>query len=113
MMAICGIKASRVFFYRFFTNIMHQPMSFFDTVPKGRVLNRTSEDIAQVDYVVPFTFRSMINLILKTFSIFGVIVGTVPLFVTVIPPCAVIYYFVQVFTYSFLPCPIASDQDSS
>ena len=91
-----------MFFYKLFHNIMHQPLCFFDTVPKGRVLNRSSEDIAEIDYVVPFTFRSMINLILKMIASFGVIIGTVPLFVSVLPPLAVIYYFVQVY---FFFCP--------
>lgn len=75
---------------------MCQPMSFFDTNPKGRVLNRASEDISEIDFVVPFTFRSMINLILKMIATFGVIIGSLPLFTTVVPPLAVIYYFVQV-----------------
>lgn len=74
-------------------------MSFFDTHPKGRVLNRASEDIAEIDYVVPFTFRSMINLILKMIATFGVIIGSLPLFVTVVPPLAVVYYFVQVYCF--------------
>ena len=95
-MAVCGIRASTVFFHKFFHNIMCQPMSFFDTNPKGRVINRASEDIAEIDYVVPFTFRSMINLILKMIGTFGVIIGSLPLFTTVVPPLAVIYYFVQV-----------------
>ena len=95
-MAICGIKASTVFFYKLFHNIICQPMCFFDTNPKGRILNRASEDIAELDYVVPFTFRSMINLILKMISTLGVIAGAMPLFITCVPPLAVIYYFVQV-----------------
>ena len=98
-MAICGIKASTVFFYKLFHNIMCQPMCFFDTNPKGRVLNRASEDVAELDYVVPFTFRSMINLILKMIATLGVIAGAMPLFITCILPLAVIYYFVQVHAF--------------
>jgi ABC-type multidrug transport system fused ATPase/permease subunit len=39
------------------TNILKSPMSFFDTTPSGRIVNRFSSDVAVVDNNLPQTLR--------------------------------------------------------
>jgi hypothetical protein len=36
-------------------------MSFYDQTPMGRIMNRYTADILELDLVVPFTLRSMLN----------------------------------------------------
>ncbi|XP_041813283.1 ATP-binding cassette sub-family C member 12 isoform X2 [Chelmon rostratus] len=47
------LKAACRFHDRMFKNIIASPMSFFDTTPTGRILNRFSKDQEEVDSVLP------------------------------------------------------------
>lgn len=53
----CSIEASRKFHERMAYAIFRSPMSFFETTPSGRVLNRFSSDIYRVDEVLARTFN--------------------------------------------------------
>lgn len=50
-------QASRKFHERMAYAIFRSPMSFFETTPSGRVLNRFSSDIYKVDEVLARTFN--------------------------------------------------------
>jgi len=95
-MAVAGVRASRYFFCCLFTAVFRAPMLFFDTTPKGRVLNRVSADISCVDRVIPFTVRSMINCVLSAVASIFVVAFVTPWFLISIPPLAILYYYIQV-----------------
>jgi len=95
-MAKSGIKASRVIFLLLISNVLRLPMSFHDTTPRGRLLNRISDDMADIDYVVPFTLRSMLNVILQALFSFGIIVANLHMFVVVVLPLGIIFLIIQV-----------------
>ncbi|KAL8582638.1 hypothetical protein ACOMHN_028703 [Nucella lapillus] len=78
------------------SNIMRSPMSFFDTTPSGRVVNRFSSDVATVDNTLPQTFRQAITQILGVLSILLVISYSTPIFLAVIVPLGLLYYLIQV-----------------
>ncbi|ODV96391.1 hypothetical protein PACTADRAFT_49751 [Pachysolen tannophilus NRRL Y-2460] len=46
---LCGIKASNNIFKEVLSKVLKAPLRFFDTTPKGRIMNRFSKDIASVD----------------------------------------------------------------
>ena len=77
-------------------NILRSPMSFFDTTPLGRVLNRFSKDIYTIDEVIPRSIRSFLYTSLRVVSTLIVIVIATPTFTIVIIPLAIFYLFVQV-----------------
>ena len=44
-------------------NVLHAPMSFFDTNPKGRVVNRFAKDVDLIDRQIPMTFLGSVDLL--------------------------------------------------
>lgn len=77
--------------------VMKGPMSFFDTTPVGRIVNRFSRDIETVDSVLPATIRMWVNVFFGTISTFIVISYSTPIFLSVIVPLGIVYYLVQRF----------------
>ena len=71
-------------------------MSFFDTTPSGRILNRFSKDIYTIDELIPRSLNFFISTSFTVISTIFVISFATPLFMVVILPLAIIYFLVQV-----------------
>ncbi|KAI1315140.1 hypothetical protein EDD11_001245 [Mortierella claussenii] len=94
-MVLAAIRASTRLHERLLTKMLRLPMSFFDTTPLGRVVNRFSSDIFSIDELMPWTF---INVILCGTSVFGTIIvigTTTPVFLAIVPPLIVVYLITQ------------------
>lgn len=55
------VIASRRIFESTLQHVLHNPMSFFDKTPTGRILSRLGKDIDVVDNILPVILRSWIN----------------------------------------------------
>ena len=57
-------------------NLLHQimrlPMSFFDTTPLGRIMNRFSKDVDVVDNTLPQVVRFWITMLCNVRSVFSI-----------------------------------------
>ncbi|NXL81933.1 MRP2 protein, partial [Leptocoma aspasia] len=89
-----AMRASRVMHQQLLSNILRAPMSFFDTTPTGRIINRFAKDIFTVDETIPMSFRTWISCFMGIISTLVVICLATPLFAVVIVPLSIIYYFV-------------------
>ncbi|XP_031107258.1 ABC transporter C family member 10-like [Ipomoea triloba] len=49
-----GVQSSRSLFSQLLTSLFRAPMSFYDSIPLGRILSRVSIDLSIVDLDVPF-----------------------------------------------------------
>uniref|UniRef100_A0A0N5CDG6 Multidrug resistance-associated protein 1 n=1 Tax=Strongyloides papillosus TaxID=174720 RepID=A0A0N5CDG6_STREA len=72
-------------------SIMRSPMSFFDTTPIGRILNRFGKDIDVVDINLPMSFRYFVMCICQIVVSLLIIIITTPIFASVILPLVIIY----------------------
>ena len=93
-------KASRTIHTALLTRIMHSPMSFFDTNPIGRILNRFSSDIDSVDQTIPFLIDDFVNCFVEVVGIIVVISYSTPWFLLILVPITVVYLVLQKFYIS-------------
>jgi ABC-type multidrug transport system fused ATPase/permease subunit len=95
-LAIAAIFASRKLHAKMLKNILRSPMSFFDTTPLGRVLNRFSKDVYVIDEAIPQSARAFLFTFFNVLSSLVVIVVTTPIFIVAIIPLGLFYFLVQV-----------------
>uniref|UniRef100_A0A182RRP5 ABC-type glutathione-S-conjugate transporter n=1 Tax=Anopheles funestus TaxID=62324 RepID=A0A182RRP5_ANOFN len=91
------LKAAKESHDKMLESSLRMPMSFFDTTPLGRIINRFSKDVDVVDNVLPVTIRAWLLFLFNVIGVFIVIGISTPIFLAVVPPLMVIYYFVQRF----------------
>lgn len=75
--------------------IMRLPMSFFDTTPMGRVMNRFSSDVNIVDMYLPVAIRLGAMFFCNVCGVIAVMSLSNTSFVYALVGLALIYYFVQ------------------
>lgn len=95
LMAFGSIRASRRLHESMLNHVVRAPMAFFDTTPMGRILNRFSKDIYNVDESVPSSLRSFIGMLMQVLSIIAVISYSTPIFMAAILPMGFLYYYIQ------------------
>ncbi|KAK4922993.1 hypothetical protein LTR28_012560, partial [Elasticomyces elasticus] len=91
----CSIEASRKLHERMAFAIFRSPMTFFETTPTGRILNRFSSDIYRIDEVLARTFNMLfVNGARALFTLVVICLST-PVFVALILPLGAIYLYIQ------------------
>lgn len=94
------MRAARDLHNKLLINVFRLPMSFFDTTPLGRILNRFSKDVDTIDNVLPMSMRFWIMMFFNTLAVIVVISYSTPIFLSVVLPIGIIYYFIQRFYVS-------------
>ncbi|KAG0327662.1 hypothetical protein BG004_002731, partial [Podila humilis] len=92
---LCGVRASRTLFKRLLNRILQMPMSFFDTTPLGRIINRLSSDVDAIDTQLPNEMNDLLRFFALIGGTFFVIAYSTPAFLLVVPPLAYIYFLIQ------------------
>ncbi|KAF1813528.1 multidrug resistance-associated protein 1 [Eremomyces bilateralis CBS 781.70] len=91
----CSIEASRKLHEKMAYAIFRSPMSFFETTPAGRILNRFSSDIYRVDEILARVFNMLfVNFARAAFTLAVISVST-PAFIALIVPLGALYLYVQ------------------
>lgn len=91
----CSIEASRKLHERMAFAIFRSPMSFFETTPSGRILNRFSSDIYRVDEVLARTFNMLFANSARAAFTMLVIASSTPAFLIMVIPLAYVYLSYQ------------------
>ncbi|KAI8775250.1 multidrug resistance protein 1 [Biomphalaria glabrata] len=91
------VVAAKRLHFGMLTSIFRSPMSFFDTTPLGRIMNRFSRDIEVVDNNLPIIIRDYMSTFFTCTMILVIISMNTPLFLFLVVPIMVIYYFISNF----------------
>ncbi|KAI7734861.1 hypothetical protein M8C21_008799, partial [Ambrosia artemisiifolia] len=72
LVATFGLAAAQKLFVKMLHNVFRAPMSFFDSTPAGRILNRVSVDQSVVDLDIPFRLGGFASTTIQLLGIVGV-----------------------------------------
>ena len=97
MLAEGSLRSSATLHLAILENGLKSPMSFYDSTPIGRIINRFAKDIDVVDTVMPYNLDFFLYSWLAVLSTLGVIAYSTPWFLAIVVPLGVVYYLVQVF----------------
>lgn len=93
--AMSGWKAGKALFGGMLSAVLYAPMSFFDTTPMGRILNRFSKDVETVDTLLPRTVKMYLGTMGKVISTLLYICVVTPFFLLFLFPILYYYYRAQ------------------
>ncbi|XP_016987825.1 multidrug resistance-associated protein 1 isoform X6 [Drosophila rhopaloa] len=96
-LALGCIYCSKALHERLLTFVFRWPMELFDTTPLGRIVNRFSKDVDTIDNALPMLWRMVISQAFAVLATIVVISLSTPIFLVVIVPIALLYYFAQRF----------------
>ncbi|XP_061188834.1 multidrug resistance-associated protein 1-like [Saccostrea echinata] len=78
------------------TNLLHSilrcPISFFDTTPSGRIINRFSKDMESIDIVFPWHLEMVMFCFISLLGVLVAITYSSPWFLLVAIPISILYY---------------------
>uniref|UniRef100_A0A674EZ59 Multidrug resistance-associated protein 4 n=1 Tax=Salmo trutta TaxID=8032 RepID=A0A674EZ59_SALTR len=89
------VKAAQSLHNRMFISILRTPVRFFDINPIGRILNRFSKDISQLDSMLPNTFVDFSQSILQNIGVVAVAASVMPWILIPVVPLLIIFLFLR------------------
>ncbi|XP_038817599.1 multidrug resistance-associated protein 5-like [Salvelinus namaycush] len=96
------LKASSRLHEELFRKILRSPMKFFDTTPTGRILNRFSKDMDEVDTRLPFQAEMFIQNVILVFFCLGVIGSIFPWFLVAVGPLVLLFTMLHMVSRVFI-----------
>ncbi|KAJ1392539.1 P-loop containing nucleoside triphosphate hydrolase [Sesbania bispinosa] len=91
-----GYKSATILFNKMHYCIFRAPMSFFDSTPSGRILNRASTDQSAVDTDIPYSIGSFAFTIIQLLGIIAVMSQVAwQVFIVFIPVIAISIWYQQ------------------
>jgi ABC-type multidrug transport system fused ATPase/permease subunit len=93
--SLIGLKTAQNYFLRMLRSIFRAPMSFFDSTPSGRILNRMSADQEQMDLEIHFSMSRVMNALLQLVALFTLMSTVTWEVVLLVVPIAVTCTFLQ------------------
>lgn len=95
MWMCCIVESAKKLHHDMLISVVRAPMSFFETTPLGRIINRFSNDINKVDQVLGRTFVQFFSNTIKVLFTLIVISWSTPPFILFILPLLFLYVYYQ------------------
>ncbi|XP_057563261.1 ATP-binding cassette sub-family C member 4-like [Hippopotamus amphibius kiboko] len=89
------VKSSQTLHNKMLKSILRVPVLFFNRNPMGRILNRFSNDIGQMDDLLPLTFQDFIQTFLLVIGVVGVMVAVIPWMVIPVILLGIIFFVLR------------------
>ncbi|XP_068575447.1 ATP-binding cassette sub-family C member 4-like isoform X2 [Cebidichthys violaceus] len=91
------VRSSQNLHNSMFSAVLRTPVHFFDVNPIGRILNRFSKDISQIDSMLPITFVDFYQLILQNVGVVAVAASVIPLILIPVIPLLFVFLYLRRF----------------
>lgn len=95
LVATFGLEAAQKLFFNMLSCIFHAPMSFFDSTPAGRILNRVSIDQSVVDLDIPFRLGGFASSTIQLIGIVAVMSEVTWQVLLLVVPMAIVCLWMQ------------------
>lgn len=95
LVATFGLAAAQKLFVKMLRSVFRAPMSFFDSTPAGRILNRVSIDQSVVDLDIPFRLGGFASTTIQLVGIIGVMTTVTWQVLLLVIPMAVACLWMQ------------------
>ncbi|KAM3727270.1 Multidrug resistance-associated protein [Dirofilaria immitis] len=93
-----SLNAASQLHSRMFDNVIHGTVQFFDTTPSGRILNRFSKDMDEIDVKLPFTAEVFLQ---NSLTCMGYLIMIAWVFPSFLIPCIFLFCVFAVFVLCF------------
>ncbi|XP_039997779.1 multidrug resistance-associated protein 4-like isoform X2 [Xiphias gladius] len=94
------VRSAQTLHNNMFSAVLRTPVCFFDVNPIGRILNRFSKDIGQMDSMLPITFVDFYQLFLQNAGVVVVAASVIPLILVPVIPLLFIFLYLRRFYLS-------------
>ncbi|KAG0255528.1 hypothetical protein DFQ27_006214 [Actinomortierella ambigua] len=88
-------KASKALHSSTLIPMVRSPMAFFDTTSSGKVINRFSHDINQIDLRIPMDMLNMFFIVMANVMQFAFFIAATPYFLILMVPLFGCYFFLS------------------
>jgi ABC-type multidrug transport system fused ATPase/permease subunit len=96
LFAVGAVRAVRNLHAQLLTGVLAAPMSFFESTPVGRILNRFSRDLDKVATELPMSLSNAVGASFEVvFTLIALAVATKGIFSPLIVPFSFLFYHVQ------------------
>lgn len=89
------VRSAQTLHNRMFNAILRAPVRFFDIHPIGRILNRFSKDIGQLDSLLPWTFVDFTQVFLQILGVIAVSAAAIPWLLVPVVPLLIAFLFLR------------------
>ncbi|KAF3929102.1 hypothetical protein ABW20_dc0107408 [Dactylellina cionopaga] len=92
-LTVAGTEASKTLMERAMRSVLRAPMSFFDTTPLGRIVNRFSKDVDIMDNNLTDAIRMYFFTLAMVLSVFILVIVYFPWFAIALVPLGLFFFW--------------------